>query len=254
MEFKDRLKELRLLRGLSQTQLAKAIFVSRSAVAKWENGLGFPNEGSLQALIDFFGVPSDHFSTQDSETVIVKKNQIINRLSRCLIGITSIIGTLLLTILILLLMGYRFTSASAVSSYYHKYPTIRTEGYDFYFNDSTAPTGVEVVKKYSPWLFKNIEHSIQNMLSPDGKVIGAVSIYPDRNCYHYLFFFSGYITGGGITSDGKYYATVEYPYRTGKVTINGWTLELDLLTYTCYSEPIQTLYIKGDPITILPLD
>ena len=35
MEFKDKLKALRRERGLSQKALAEAIFVSRSAVAKW---------------------------------------------------------------------------------------------------------------------------------------------------------------------------------------------------------------------------
>ena len=39
MQFNERLKELRLKKGISQAELAKAIFVSRSAVAKWENGL-----------------------------------------------------------------------------------------------------------------------------------------------------------------------------------------------------------------------
>lgn len=254
MEFKDRLKELRLRRGLSQTQLAQAIFVSRSAVAKWENGLGYPSEDSLQALIDFFCVPQDHFSTREPEIVIVEKNKRISRLSACLISISCMVGALFLSILILLLIGYRFTSASAVDPYYHQYPTIRTEGYDFYFNDSTAPHGVEVVKKFGPWLFKNIEHPIQNMLTPDGKIIGSVSILPDRDRYHYLFFFTGYITDSGYTEDGKYYTEVNYPYRTGKVTLNGRELELDLLMYTAYTEHLHTLYIKGEQITIQPLE
>ena len=254
MEFKDRLKDLRLRHKLSQAQLAEAIFVSRSAIAKWENGLGYPSEDSLQALIDFFCVPRDHFSTKEPEIVIVEKNRRINRLSFCLIAIGCIIGALLLGIIILLLAGYRFTSASAVDPYYHKYPTIRTEGYDFYFNDKTAPTGVEVVKKYGPWLFKNIEQPMQNLISPDGKTIGCVSILPDEEAYHYLFFFSGYITGSGYTEDGKYYTTVSYPYRTCKVTINDVELELDLLVYTSSTEPLRTLYIKGEKMTVLSLD
>ena len=36
MEFKDQLKNYRTARGISQQALADAIFVSRSAVAKWE--------------------------------------------------------------------------------------------------------------------------------------------------------------------------------------------------------------------------
>ena len=52
MDFADKLKHLRGKHGLSQAALAKKIFVSRSAVAKWENGLGLPDDGNLQALGD----------------------------------------------------------------------------------------------------------------------------------------------------------------------------------------------------------
>lgn len=42
--FKNKLKELREKNNISQYQLAEKIFVSRSAVAKWENGLGMPSK------------------------------------------------------------------------------------------------------------------------------------------------------------------------------------------------------------------
>ena len=50
MEFKDRLKKLRKEKAISQQELANAIYVSRSAVAKWENGLGLPNPESMVTL------------------------------------------------------------------------------------------------------------------------------------------------------------------------------------------------------------
>ena len=59
MDFADKLKHLREEHGLSQAALAKKIFVSRSAVAKWENGLGLPDDGNLQALCDYFHVKED---------------------------------------------------------------------------------------------------------------------------------------------------------------------------------------------------
>ena len=43
VEFNDNLKQMRTQKGLTQAQLAELIFVSRSTVAKWENGLGLPN-------------------------------------------------------------------------------------------------------------------------------------------------------------------------------------------------------------------
>ena len=75
MEFKDNLKQLRAAKGLTQTQLAEQLFVSRSTVAKWENGLGLPNPESMAALEALFGITSNELSTKEPENVIVEKNR-----------------------------------------------------------------------------------------------------------------------------------------------------------------------------------
>ena len=75
MEFKDKLKKLRLEKGMSQQELADKIYVSRSAIAKWENGLGFPSKDSYCALINFFGVSQDYFQTEKAEKIIIEKNK-----------------------------------------------------------------------------------------------------------------------------------------------------------------------------------
>ena len=59
MEFNERLQELRKQKGLTQEQLADALFVSRTAVSKWESGRGYPNIESLKALSKFFDVTID---------------------------------------------------------------------------------------------------------------------------------------------------------------------------------------------------
>ena len=46
MEFKDKLKELRIANNLTQEALAYKLKVSRSTIAKWEAGLGIPLEYS----------------------------------------------------------------------------------------------------------------------------------------------------------------------------------------------------------------
>ena len=59
MAFADKLRQLREEHGLSQAALARRIYVSRSAVAKWENGLGLPDDANLQALCGYFNVKED---------------------------------------------------------------------------------------------------------------------------------------------------------------------------------------------------
>ena len=54
--FKDKLKELREKEGLSQQELADKLYVSRSAVAKWENGNGIPSNVNLDSICKFFDV------------------------------------------------------------------------------------------------------------------------------------------------------------------------------------------------------
>ncbi|MDE7213966.1 MAG: helix-turn-helix domain-containing protein, partial [Anaeroplasmataceae bacterium] len=57
--FKDKLKEYRKNLGLSQEELGKKIFVSRSAVAKWEQGRGMPNDQSMDDLANLFEVSKE---------------------------------------------------------------------------------------------------------------------------------------------------------------------------------------------------
>ncbi len=59
MEFNEKLQELRKSRGLTQEELAEALFVSRTAVSKWESGRGYPSLDSLKQLSRFFTVSVD---------------------------------------------------------------------------------------------------------------------------------------------------------------------------------------------------
>ena len=59
MELNEKLQELRKKKGMTQEELAEALFVSRTAVSKWESGRGYPNIESLKAISKFFGVTVD---------------------------------------------------------------------------------------------------------------------------------------------------------------------------------------------------
>lgn len=66
MEFHEKLQNLRRQRGLTQEELAQALYVSRTAVSKWESGRGFPNIDSLKAIAAFFSVSVDELLSGDA--------------------------------------------------------------------------------------------------------------------------------------------------------------------------------------------
>ena len=59
MEFNEKLQELRKSKGLTQEELAEALYVSRTAVSKWESGRGYPSIDSLKEISRFFSVTID---------------------------------------------------------------------------------------------------------------------------------------------------------------------------------------------------
>lgn len=73
MEFDEKLQTLRKARGLTQEELAEALFVSRAAISKWESGRGYPNIDSLKVLAAFFSVSVDELIR--SEEVITLADQ-----------------------------------------------------------------------------------------------------------------------------------------------------------------------------------
>lgn len=70
MDFNEKLQELRKLRGLTQEELAASLYVSRTAISKWESGRGYPNIESLKAIAKFFSVTVDNLiSTKEVLTI-----------------------------------------------------------------------------------------------------------------------------------------------------------------------------------------
>lgn len=70
MELGEKLQELRKQRGLTQEELAAALFVSRTAISKWESGRGYPSIDSLRAVSRFFSVSIDNLLSTDEVLAI----------------------------------------------------------------------------------------------------------------------------------------------------------------------------------------
>ncbi len=73
--FKDKLKELREREGLSQQELADRLFVSRSAIAKWENGNGLPSDVNLVAICNFFNINKKYLELNNDDLTYTKKQK-----------------------------------------------------------------------------------------------------------------------------------------------------------------------------------
>ena len=72
MEFNEKLQELRKQIGLTQEELAEILFVSRTAVSKWESGRGMPSIESLKAISKFFAVTLDDLLSSEELLVIAE--------------------------------------------------------------------------------------------------------------------------------------------------------------------------------------
>ena len=73
MEFNEKLQELRKNMGLTQEELAKSLYVSRTAISKWESGRGYPSIESLKDISKFFSVTIDDLLSGDKLLSIAEK-------------------------------------------------------------------------------------------------------------------------------------------------------------------------------------
>ncbi len=92
MEFHEKLQELRKNRGLTQEELAEAIYVSRTAISKWESGRGYPSIDSLKEISNYFSVTIDDLLSGDKLLSIAEKENKTNIRSMCdlLFGIADL--------------------------------------------------------------------------------------------------------------------------------------------------------------------
>ena len=74
MEFNEKLQELRKQKGFTQEELAESLYVSRTAVSKWESGRGYPNIESLKAIAKLFSVTVDELLSGDELLTIAEEN------------------------------------------------------------------------------------------------------------------------------------------------------------------------------------
>ena len=100
MEFSEKLIELRKSRGLTQEELAEALYVSRTAVSKWESGRGYPSIDSLKQISAYFSVSIDSLLSGEKLIVIAEKENKANIRNICskLFGASDLLTFMLIVL------------------------------------------------------------------------------------------------------------------------------------------------------------
>ena len=113
MEFNEKLQELRKSKGLTQEELAEALYVSRTAISKWESGRGYPSIDSLKEISRFFSVSIDELLSGEKLISIAEKENKANLQNMChlLFGMMD-----LCAVLLIILPLYSKTAENYISS------------------------------------------------------------------------------------------------------------------------------------------
>ena len=98
MEFHEKLQELRKNRGLTQEELAEALYVSRTAISKWESGRGYPSIDSLKEISNYFSVSIDDLLSVEKLLSIAEKENKANIRTICdlLFGMVDVCSFMLI--------------------------------------------------------------------------------------------------------------------------------------------------------------
>ena len=93
MELSEKIQKLRKDRGLTQEQFAEMLYVSRTAVSKWENGRGTPSIASLQMIAKIFDIKLDELM-DTNEIIAVAEKENRGNIDRLVLRVDGIFGVL----------------------------------------------------------------------------------------------------------------------------------------------------------------
>lgn len=256
MELKDNLKQLRIRKGLTQAQLAERLFVSRSTVAKWENGLGLPNPDSMAALEALFDITAQEIATKEPETVIVKKNRKL-RLVGQIIGWTAML--ILLTVMSILPFAihnghYGFTPDMAAGVYADN-EYIDTGDYRIYYFTFEGDLqdgrhwsdlqGWKIVKKHFWGCTVSPENAEMRVITKDHYVVGQLYSIKGKNGYYNLLNKAGHFKADDSGASMLWDIPEEVICATS-VTISGIEYELQDGFFFVTQTPVAYFKIDGE--------
>jgi len=229
--FSNNLKEQRIKTGLTQDELASKINVSRSAIAKWEQGRGVPNKSSIDDLCRLFGVTENDLIYDYSAEVnkYLKKQRIGKGI---LIGISSLAVAGIVV----------WISFSVNKSLQPKYTPSQTKPFNFSLGDSLIKVGDSYTVTMEDCSFNETGVTIDRV---------NASVYSDGSYYT--------VAGNTVTfsKPGKYSI-----YGVGFDDKNKIEYDVELRTVYCYDEKDVVLInsvsdldkMRNDPAGVFSLN
>lgn len=93
--IKNKIKELRVSKNLTQQQLADELHVTKQAISKWEKGKSVPDIASVESMSEFFGVSvdyliNDNIEAAKSDTATGTQFKYFNKLNIVLISVIAL--------------------------------------------------------------------------------------------------------------------------------------------------------------------
>ena len=83
IKINEQIAFLRKQKGLTQEELAQTLFVSRTAISKWESGRGYPSIDSLKEISSYFSVTIDDLLSGEKLLSIAEKENKSNIRKMC---------------------------------------------------------------------------------------------------------------------------------------------------------------------------
>lgn len=181
--IKNKIKELRISKNLTQQQLANELHVTKQAISKWEKGKSVPDITSIELIASFFGVSADYLINDsieetDSETPTVNLPKRIGKLNIVLISISVLLLAALITVGIILINKFKIPDTVEVNGFEITYladETYYDSEYDthlvLYFNIYNSTDVTKICKKEN---FSVDNNSLYiSFMAPDGYHITA---------------------------------------------------------------------------------
>ncbi len=190
----------------------------------------------------------------------------MNKTVKIILGsLGGVFVAFLITLCVLLYLGFRFSPESAVHELYRNNTHIHKDEYDFFLHDVNDETGKPsyadghtAVKRYG-FLYKEVdgEDKISNpLVAKNGESVGYLYSYEGESQTYRFIHWSNFPCPDELLpeTDGDEdvaTAVMYVKYRSETVLYNGEIIELFNYCYFATDEPIETLTIKDNDVYVV---